>query len=171
MRTTVTNNLDTYDGEKDNNRSVFATDIASYLLSLSEPGTPLAITPLKLQKLLYYVQGWYMAFEKVNLFNDDFVAWDHGPVIKNIYDKYRNYGYRTIPKEIFTNFDKNRGQILTKKQLKIINAVWDVYGEFDGKYLEQLTHQEEPWLNTPRNSIISKRKIRNYFVKLLNNLK
>ncbi len=166
MVATKASNLEVmYSGVINNDTSVTASDIAKYLLSMSEPGTPFAITPLKLQKLLYYVQGWHMALENVNLFSDDFEAWDHGPVIRSIYEDYNHYGYRTIEK---VNLKEIENQILNDNQIRLINAVWNVYGEFDGKYLEQLTHQEEPWINTPRNSIIDKRNIGSYFVGMLN---
>ena len=50
------------------------------------------ITNLKLQKLLYYAQGYFLAKKNTSLFEDDFLAWEHGPVIRKIYNKYRTNG-------------------------------------------------------------------------------
>lgn len=141
--------------------------IASYLLSISIPGTSWSITPLKLQKLLYYCQGWYMAYKGVPLFDEEIEAWEHGPVVREIYLKYREYRYLTIPKEIFENNDELGRPILDDKQIEILNTVWENYGQFDGKYLEELTHQEEPWLDTNLNNIISKSKISEFFSNLI----
>lgn len=67
------------------------------------------ITNLKLQKLLYYIQGEYMAKMNTPLFNDDFLAWEHGPIIREVYDKYKQNGsYGIKNEEDFTeNIDGN----------------------------------------------------------------
>lgn len=51
-----------------------------------------SMTPKKLQKLLYYAYSWDMVFENedidnldVFLFNEEFEAWVHGPVIPDIW--------------------------------------------------------------------------------------
>ncbi|MCM3412672.1 Panacea domain-containing protein [Metabacillus litoralis] len=141
--------------------------VASYLLSISKPGTSWSITPLKLQKLLYYCQGWHMAFSKGEpLFDENLEAWEHGPVAPEIYFKYKKHRYLTIPKETFENKTKKDKSIFSKRQLEIINTVWESYGQFDGKYLEELTHQEEPWLDTKPNDVIKKSKMLTFFSKL-----
>lgn len=146
-----------------------AEDVANYLLSLSKTSSVRAITPLKLQKLIYYTQGWHMAFSDGEpLFDDNIMAWDHGPVVPELYRKYKHRGSLTIKPVEFDNTNKKGKNIFSKKQINIINAVWEIYGEHDGKYLEELTHQETPWLTTRRNGIINKQKIFNYFKKLSN---
>ncbi|MBY0213847.1 MULTISPECIES: Panacea domain-containing protein [Priestia] len=146
---------------------VKAKDVAKYFLSVSEPSTPWAITPLKLQKLVYYAQGWYMAIEKKPLFDDDLKAWDHGPVVPELYQDYKKYGYLTIPVESFYNNKKNGKEIFTEKQLEILESVWESYGEYDGKFLEEMTHQEDPWLYTNKNQTIEKNVIKKYFGNLI----
>lgn len=64
-----------------------------YLLNQCED-----ITPLALQKALYYIQGFYFAFHKTFLFQEDCEAWVHGPVYKDIYFKYKDYRFDTIEK-------------------------------------------------------------------------
>ncbi|KAF0821511.1 type II toxin-antitoxin system antitoxin SocA domain-containing protein [Cytobacillus firmus] len=141
--------------------------VASYLLSVSKPGTPRSITPLKLQKLLYYCQGWHMAFNQGEpLFNEELEAWEHGPVNRDIYIKYKNHRYLTIPIEPFINKTRKGKPIFKQKQLDILNTVWETYGQFDGKYLEELTHQEDPWLETKRNTVIDKNKLFRFFTRL-----
>ena len=49
------------------------------------------ITPLALQKSLYYVQGFYYAFNNEFLFEEDCQAWAHGPVYPEVYFKYKHY--------------------------------------------------------------------------------
>lgn len=54
------------------------------------------ITNLKLQKLLYYAQGYFLAKKDIPLFDEDFLAWEHGPVIRKIYNIYKENGANGI---------------------------------------------------------------------------
>ena len=51
---------------------------------------------LKLQKLVYYAQAWHLALRDVPLFEEDFEAWVHGPVIPALYQEYKKFGWRPI---------------------------------------------------------------------------
>ena len=53
--------------------------IAEYLIMTGKE-----ITPLALQKILYYAQGFYKAFFGKFLFDNDCEAWVHGPVYTKI---------------------------------------------------------------------------------------
>lgn len=134
-------------------------DVAKYFLSLSQESTPYAITPLKLQKLVYYAQGFHLRDNGETLFDNDLLAWDHGPVVRLLFDDYRKYGYFTIPSEPF----ECQNNELSEDEMRTINSVWERFGHLDGKYLEELTHQEDPWLYTQRNNRIDVDLIREYF--------
>lgn len=119
------------------------------------------MTPKKLQKLLYYAYAWFLTLENESieelenkLFEDKFEAWVHGPVIPQVYEQYRNYGYREI-----AQFDGNLIEF-DEDTLDVLNQVWDVYGHYNGNDLESLTHQESPWLNA-RNGISPLERCRN----------
>ncbi|NOL35223.1 type II toxin-antitoxin system antitoxin SocA domain-containing protein [Bacillus safensis] len=136
-------------------------NVAKYFLSKSIENTQYAITPLKLQKLLYYAQGIHLRDNNgTPLFDGNLLRWDHGPVNRIIYDDYKTYGYFTIPQS-----SDNGKNDLTKSEIKAIEQAWELYGELDGKFLEELTHQEDPWLTTLPNQIISKEKIYKYFME------
>lgn len=67
-------------------------DIAiEYLLCKCED-----ITPLALQKILYYIQGFHYAFTNSYIFNEDCEAWAHGPVFRDIYQRYSSYRFDPI---------------------------------------------------------------------------
>lgn len=117
-------------------------DVANFFLSKE------SMTPKKLQKLLYYAYSWFLTFENETveelenkLFNNEFQAWVHGPVVPQIYEQYRGYGYREIEAFIgdVVEFDSDT--------LDVLEQVWDVYGHYNGNELESITHQESPWLN------------------------
>lgn len=101
---------------------------------------------LKLHKLLYYTQAWRLAFGKGPLFSERFQAWIHGPVCRPVYDRYA--GAKTMyssldMKDIDAEFNP---EILTPEERAHIDAVLEVYADFSGDQLEEMTHQEAPWL-------------------------
>lgn len=111
-----------------------ARDVALYFLSKE------SMTNKKLQKLCYYAQAWHYAFYDEGLFYQEVEAWVHGPVVKDVYDKYKNNKWNLINK-------------ISKKELidfndeinDFLDDVYNKYGEFDGDQLEALTHSELPW--------------------------
>ena len=143
-------------------------NVVDYFLSKVEEGTDRVITHLKLQKLVYYAQAYYLAFNDKPLFMEKIEAWDHGPVCPAVYSKYRNYSYHNIPKA-------NSPVKLDQDVQKFLDAVWQVYGEYDGPTLEKLTHQEDPWKNTMQLALKSNKKsmeisnnsLKIYFSKVL----
>jgi uncharacterized phage-associated protein len=93
------------------------------------------------------------------LFNEDFVAWEHGPVVENLYHHFKQHGSEPIPvPEDFTPSE------FTEEQIDLIKEVNQVYGQFSAWKLRNLTHGERPWLETNRNEIISKNLLKEYFV-------
>ena len=77
-----------------------ALDIAKWFLNINRAQMNFEdseyITNLKLQKLLYYAQGYYLARKNDPLFKEDFIAWEHGPVIRKVYDEYKKNGAKGI---------------------------------------------------------------------------
>jgi len=128
------------------------------------------ITPLALQKLLYFTQGFSVAFLGSFLFEEDCEAWVHGPVYKDIYKKYKNYGYNPIEIEEVTldTFD------LTEDEKELLDQIVRVFGCYSGKTLEKMTHSELPWRSARRglqewektNRVIGKDDIELYFTSV-----
>lgn len=124
------------------------------------------ITPLALQKVLYYIQGFYYAFMDKFLFVDDCEAWVHGPVYREIYNRYSSY--RFDPTESNEEFDVS---VFTNGEKGIIDSVIQHFCCYSGKILEEFTHAELPWLKTRgdlsagahANDLISKEVIGDYF--------
>ncbi len=147
-------------------RSAF--EIVPYLLKQSRESAESLITPLKLQKLLYYAQAWSLVIKSETLFYEDIEAWVHGPVIPPVYRRYKQYGYKTLPQENF--FSE-----LKADEIDILNMVWMNYGKKSAKSLEELTHSEYPWINAReglRLDQLSSRKIsirdmRNYYIQFI----
>ena len=135
-----------------------STDIvAKYLLHLSDPEDG-NITNLKLQELCYYAQGYHLAVEGEPLFEETIEAWDHGPVVPELYREYRRYG--SGPIDFPASLDLGE---FTAEQLTILDEVWENYGQYTGWKLRDMTHDERPWKETPNLSTISHDLMREYF--------
>ncbi|MFW5889748.1 MAG: type II TA system antitoxin MqsA family protein [Bacillota bacterium] len=125
------------------------------------------VTPLALQKLLYYSQGFYKTFYDEFLFAEDCEAWVHGPVYKDIYFKYRDFGYDPIEDDNFKFEDIE----LTEAEEELLDSIIDNFGCYSAKTLERMTHSERPWRLTRKdlkpeaksNEIIRKNLIADYF--------
>ena len=132
-----------------------------YLLNRCED-----ITPLALQKALYYIQGFYNAFYHTFLFSEDCEAWVHGPVYRDIYYRYRDYHFDPIASA--SDFDDT---ILTTQEKTVFDSVINYFCCYSGKVLEHFTHNETPWLSArkdlsasaPSERIITQESIHEYF--------
>ena len=138
-------------------------DVAKYILTLADEEVGDLISNLKLQKLVYYAQGFHLALFNEELFNERIEAWDHGPVVPPLYGEYKCYGAGAIPKS--DDFDSSS---LTDEQKELINEVYEVYGQFSAWKLRNMTHDETPWRDTPNSEIIEPSKMREYFLTQVN---
>jgi uncharacterized phage-associated protein len=118
------------------------------------------ITHLKLQKLLYYAQGIALGRHNRRLFNEPFLAWKHGPVVKAIYDKYK------IVHESPLNTDKDVNISELEKSdiaISVLKETISLYGIYSAWALRNKTHNESPWTETEQSEIIEDDKIISYF--------
>jgi uncharacterized phage-associated protein len=137
-----------------------AKDVAEYFLSLgaaNEEGEDL-ISPLKIQKLVYYAQGFHLAMFGKKLFSEDILAWTHGPVVRSLFDRYKKYGSNAIPVPEEINVSA-----FSHEQKELLDDVYKVYGQFSAWRLRQMTHMEPPWKNTARDEVISPELMKSYF--------
>lgn len=121
-------------------------DIADCFLRIVDRDSGSTITPLKLQKILYYAQGYYLAIHNRPLFNEDFQAWAHGPANPKIYDNYKQYGYNSI------GYPSGKAKDVKKEILDFLYSIWETFGIYDGKYLEEMTHSEDPWIDARKKA-------------------
>lgn len=100
------------------------------------------ITHLKLQKLLYYAQAWHLAMFGEHLYHNPLEAWRHGPVCREIYERFRQLSWHPIS----TNLIISAPAELPEQTRDFLDEVWEVYGQFSATKLEEMTHEEAPWL-------------------------
>lgn len=102
------------------------------------------ITPMKLQKLLYLVYKAYLQCTGDPLFSERIEAWRYGPVVRDVYNRFKPYGSNAIRgygKDATGGiFIVNEGS--SEKFRKAINETWDIYKKMDGISLAMMTHKE-----------------------------
>ena len=142
--------------------NITAKYIADYLLTFSDPDIGDIISNMKLQKVVYYAQGFHLALNNVPLFDEAIVAWEHGPVVESVYHEYKKHGSSAIP--VPENLDDT---ILNNDQKDLLKEVYEVYGQFSAWKLRNMTHSELPWLKTPRNEEIDIDLMKSFFKTLV----
>ena len=150
-----------------------ALTVARYLLTCAAAESDSEyISPLRLQKLLYYTQGWSLVVLSQPMFKDTIEAWTYGPVVASVYRHYKDYGRSGIdpPTEEEFNFDND--------EKTLIEEVWDTYKDYSDVSLSRMTHNEPPWRqargNIPDNqsstNTITIESLEKYFAGLAESL-
>lgn len=129
------------------------------------------VTPLMLQKLLYFIQGVYSALYGRPIFAEDCRAWVHGPVYPEVYDMFRDFKYNPIDDARFALL-AGTADILTAEEKKVATLVTNTFGMYGGKVLERITHNEDPWKEArkgcadsiPSSEILEKERIMKYYM-------
>lgn len=121
------------------------------------------ISNMKLQKLLYYMQGFYLAFFDKPMFEENIEAWMYGPVVPVIYEAYKENGNKGI---------EYNGEVIkfgTPKEENLFNEVFRIYSKYSATGLMEMTHNETPWksVKTGIGSVISNEIMKQYFKKRL----
>lgn len=122
-------------------------NITDYIIDRLTSDEEMSLIHLKLQKLLYYVQAWSLGIEGCTMFDGKFQAWAHGPVNREIYDRFSDkslYGFIT------RNDIRNNNVTLSFADKDFINYILDNYAGYSGTQLEQMTHEETPWIEARR---------------------
>ena len=110
------------------------------------------LSPMKLLKLVYIGYGWVLAILDQKLFNEDICAWDHGPVVRSLYDEFKHFGARPIDAPSI-DFDLETGDLMIpripsddEETNVVLDKVWNVYKHFSAGALRYKTHEEgTPW--------------------------
>lgn len=129
------------------------------------------VTPLMLQKLLYFIQGIYSALYGRPIFVEDCRAWIHGPVYSEVYHLFRDFKYNPIDDARFALLE-GTADALTEEEKRVIDLVANTFGMYSGKVLERITHNEDPWKEArkgygdsiPSSELLPKERIMKYYM-------
>jgi uncharacterized phage-associated protein len=144
-----------------------ANSVADYFIKKSQEassGEYKKLSPLKLQKILYYAQGWHLGVFDKPLFKESVYAWRLGPVVKEIYDRFKIHGRSNLA-EFEWSFSHN----FDDETKKFLDEVWEQYGSETADKLVDRTHLSVPWvaaLRDPFSDEITQSSMKSYFAKL-----
>lgn len=173
--------------------------IANYFIRRSDP-TADGLTPMKIQKLVYFAHGWHLALKDFPLIPDDIQAWRYGPVIVRLYHSLKEHsdspvtepiiGLTVVPEagkpfqslkmrrhEYSLNDDEPQRKLFTTA---LLEKIWTIYGRHDAIQLSKMTHEEgSPWDQVrkkfpeylPQGIAIPNELIRDYFRQKLSQTK
>ncbi len=150
-----------------------ALEVARYFITLNKEqclDEPIDLSKLKLQKLLYYAQGYYTALFNKPLFEENIEAWEHGPVIREVYDALKHIEGIYIPTNTYAMSDSEI-DLLDKNAKELIEDVFSVMGQYSAWKLRERTHNESPWENNyekGQNKLIPLEDIKSYFKPYVN---
>jgi len=146
-----------------------ALDIAKSIILCTDVERGDTISNLKLQKLLYYLQGYWLVIFNKPLFEEDIEAWMYGPVVPSVYEYFKGYGSRAImPDDVSEteelSFDEDEGDLFVN--------VLEEYGQFSAVKLMEMTHSELPWKSvaTGKGNVISHDSLVKYFSTQVENV-
>lgn len=130
-------------------------DIARYFLALGQVADETGdeedpISNLKLQKLVYYAQGYHLALHDQPLFPEPIQAWNHGPVVPDLYREYKKYGSGPIPHEEGLDL-----RAIDEPTQQFLKNVYETVGQFTAWRLRQMTHAEPPWRESYRPGVFN----------------
>lgn len=137
-------------------------DVAEYVITYSED-KDCGISNLKLQKILYLIQAYFLIQTKKPCFSEDIEAWDFGPVILEVYRRYKRFGSTDI-RIRYPNLEDTQ-KIFEKEDRKRIDAVIDKFADFSATDLTILTQNQAPWKEAfdREEKVIRSKDILEYF--------
>lgn len=161
--------------------------VANKILELGRRDS-IEISPMKLQKLVYYAHGWHLALNHEPLIDEQVECWQYGPVIRTLFHAFKNFGSSPITIDATEteqlkdddvsgwgfSFETVRPEIppADESSLSVIDSVWEAYKNYSASHLSNMTHVEgTPWKIVydqyngapPKGSDIPQDEIKKYF--------
>ena len=118
---------------------------------------PGGVTPLKLQKLVYYVKAWSLV-DQHPLVDGVFVRWAHGPVNVPLYQHFKDYGRAPLQPVTLAPEQEPPGTARA-----FVDFVGHSYARFPAVVLSKMTHDEAPWQQTAPKHVIADALIRDFY--------
>ena len=147
-----------------------ALEVARYFLFLArrvDAGD--TFSNLKIQKMLYYAQGYSLALRHKPLFDERIEAWENGPVVREVYREFKHYSNNSISFDELDSFNTDSFKD-DKEILDILILIFNKYGSMGAWKLRNKTHSEDPYLKSysPNlNNEIPQNLIEEFFQKEL----
>lgn len=96
---------------------------------------------LRLQKILYFIQAYFLLIRREPCFSDAIEAWDFGPVVPRVYRRYKWFGAGEIIER-----EPPKVQFESKDDRRIVEQVVDLLSRYSTTQLREMTQHQSPWL-------------------------
>lgn len=145
-----------------------ASEVAKYFIYLASKNIigdkkeREGITNLKLQKILYLAQAYYLSKLNKPLFKDNIEAWIYGPVISSVYHQYKKNENNPI-------IDIDDNSKISSEDKIFLEKIWDSFGGYSASKLVEITHSHTPWKEafTTSSKNISNKSIKEYYKPII----
>lgn len=123
--------------------------VANAFIQRAEQGLIPNLSPMKLQKLIFFAQAWHLrGTNGVPILDDHFARWQYGPVIPALYHEFKAYGFMPITRKATTLAMNGNGFSMTVPNIplqdestwSLIDAIIARYGPYDAQTLSNMTH-------------------------------
>lgn len=139
-------------------------DVADFFIQIANQSEDDQMTNLKLNKLLYYAQGTFLARTGNPLFQSEIEAWPLGPVVPEVYHKFKVCGKNPI---ISVVEEVSRSKF-SNEEFEVLLDVMREFGQFTGSALVTMTHKAgTPWSNAVAAdcSALTQSDLKQYFTE------
>lgn len=140
-----------------------AIDIAKKIICKTDVEHGDTLSNLKLQKLLYYMQGFHLAFFDEPFFNESIEAWTYGPVVPVVFQEFKKYKKHSINPDNYHD-----DLVLTDDEQQMFDMVYSEYNRYSAVALMNMTHTEGPWKNHGIGDVITNEELRAFFLTQIN---
>jgi uncharacterized phage-associated protein len=127
-----------------------ARQVANFLLDYADERA-VGLTNMALLKHIYFAHGWYLAGYRAPLIKNRIEAWEHGPVIRAVYDEFKQFGGMPISNRA-SMIDWDTGEILIARGdfhvdvKSLLRSTFDYYAVYGAFELSAITHEPGgPW--------------------------
>ena len=126
------------------------------------------LTHIAVQKLMYFAHGWMLGIHDAPLIDEEYEAWQYGPVAPCVYHDLKHH--RGQP--VLTAIPVREADQFTTKEEQILKAVYQ-YRSLGVFKLVGISHArggpwDAVWHSDNHPKIIDNDRIRSYFSSLLN---
>ncbi len=139
-----------------------AINVAKYILNMANNEGDL-ITNLRLQKLLYYAQAWYLVNFDRPLFDDTIKAWTFGPVVGSVYYIYKKFRHTPID---YKN-KEDIGKLFSEQDKEFLAEFYGVYSNYSAHDLLNMSHNDAPWIeaSATTSQVIDIDRMKEFYTK------
>lgn len=129
-----------------------ARHVANSLLQRGFKEARSDMSPMKIQKLMFYLNGWHLAMHGTRAIDISFEPWRFGPVVPLIYDDLKCFGSSSVNRYI-SEHDPVSGEMkpyvvnsACEAFYEVLDIVWEKYIGINAINLSAMTHEPgSPW--------------------------